>query len=84
MRLWHKELIKYLPSDYDINSSLYKCGWYLYCNNSTLYSGPPHNYKNEHTKKLSAIENEVIVIMNFNKRSLKFIINFPFFLALKT
>lgn len=21
-----------------------KCGWYLHCYNSTLYSGPPHNY----------------------------------------
>ena len=68
-------MIGVAPSDYDINSSLYKSGWYLYCNNSTLYSGPPHNYKNENIKKLSSIENEVIVIMNLNKKSLKFIIN---------
>ena len=68
-------MIGVAPSDYDINSSLYKSGWYLYFNNSTLYSGPPHNYKNEIIKKLSPIENEVIVIMNLNKKSLKFIIN---------
>ena len=24
-------------------------GWYLYCFNSTLYSGKPHNYKNKKT-----------------------------------
>ena len=22
-----------------------KCGWYFYCHDSTLHSGPPHNYK---------------------------------------
>ena len=22
-----------------------KCGWYFYCYDSTLWSGPPHSYK---------------------------------------
>ena len=35
------------PSDIDQNESdnSEKCGWYFYCFNSTLWSGPPHNYK---------------------------------------
>ena len=62
------------PYDFDINASLYKYGWYIYCNDSTLYSGPPHNYMSERTK-LSKIENEIIIILDINKKTLKFIIN---------
>ena len=64
--------------DFDINSSSYDtCGWYLYCSsgpsNSFLYSGPPHKYSGKRTN-LKNIEDEIIVMMNMNKRTLKFII----------
>ena len=63
------------PIDFDINSSSYDtCGWYLFCNNSTLYSGPPFNYSDKKTN-LSKVNDEVIVVMNMKKRTLKFIIN---------
>ena len=63
------------PIDFDINSSSYNtCGWYLYCNNSTLYSGPPFNYSGNNTH-LGKVNDEVIVVMNMKKRTLKFIIN---------
>ena len=62
------------PIDFDINSSYYTCGWYFYCYNSCLYSGPPFNYGGKGTN-LSKVNNEVIVVMNMKKRTLKFIIN---------
>ena len=72
-------MIGVAPIDFDINSSSYdNCGWYLYCSqlhsNPVLYSGPPHNYNNR-TTNLPKVKNEVIVIMNMNKRTLKFIID---------
>ena len=65
--------------DFDIKSSLYdKCGWYLYCFSGnlspTLYSGPPYNYKGKKTN-LKKVKDEIMVIMNMNKRTLKFIID---------
>ena len=33
-------LVGFAPIDFDINSSDYNCGYYFYCFNSTLYSGP--------------------------------------------
>ena len=65
------------PSDFDINTSCYDtCGWYLFCNNSppSLYSGPPFNYNNKNTN-LSDVNNEIVLVMNMKKRTLKFIIN---------
>ena len=63
------------PIDFDINSSDYStCGWYLYCNDSTLFSGPPFNYSSKKTN-LSEVNDEIIVVMNMRKRTLKFIIN---------
>ena len=63
------------PIDFDINSSSYDtCGWYYYCYNATLYSGPPFNYSSK-SSGLSKINDEIIVIMNMKKRALKFIIN---------
>ena len=63
------------PIEFYINSSSYNtCGWYIYCNNSSLYSGPPFNYSNKNTN-LSKIIDEIILVMNFKKRTLKFIIN---------
>ena len=64
------------PSDFDINSSSYTCGYYLYCYHSppTLYSGPPFKYSYVSTN-LSKINDEIVIIMNMKKRTLKFIIN---------
>ena len=63
------------PFDFDINTSNYmNCGWYFYCYNSTLYSGPPFNYGNK-TTNLSQPKDEITVVMNMKKRTLKFIIN---------
>ena len=42
--------------------------------NSALYSGPPFNYGNLKTN-LSKVKDEIVVVMNMKKRTLKFIIN---------
>ena len=63
------------PIDFDIKSSTHNtCGWYSYLINSNLYSGPPHNYRGKSTN-CSEIKNEIMIIMNTNQRTLKFIIN---------
>ena len=63
------------PIDFDINSSTYSsCGWYVYCGDSSLYSGPPYNYSNKDSG-LSEVKDEIIIVMNMKKRTLKFIIN---------
>ena len=61
--------------DFDINSSDFiKSGWYINCYGSSLYSGPPFNYNNK-TTNLGIVKNEIIIVMDMNKGSLKFIIN---------
>ena len=68
-------MIGVAPIDFDIASSKYNnCGWYLYCYDSTLYSGPPFNYSSKNTN-LSGVKDEVVVVMNMKKRALRFIIN---------
>ena len=63
------------PDDFDIHSSTQTtCGWYLYCSNSSLYSGPPFKYSGV-KKNISKVKDEIIVVMNMKKRTLKFIIN---------
>ena len=63
------------PIDFDIDLSDYKtCGWYFYCNGSKLYYGPPYNGNNMNSG-LSAVNDEIIVVTNMKKRTLKFIIN---------
>ena len=64
------------PIDFDIYSNKHynSCGYYLYCYDSTLYSGPPFNYNGKNVN-LSKIKDEIIVVMNMKKRTLKFIIN---------
>ena len=62
------------PIDFDINSSIYNYGWYFFCYDSTLYSGPPHNYVHKETN-LNKVKDEVKIIMNLSKKTLKFIIN---------
>ena len=68
------------PNNFDINLSDYNnCGYYYYFNNSTLYSGPPYSYYGENSflSKLNddIDNNEIIIIANLKKRTLKFIIN---------
>ena len=44
------------PIDFDIHSSNdTNCGWYLYCSNLSLFSGPPFNYngKNSNLSKIN-------------------------------
>ena len=63
------------PIDFDILSSTQNtCGWYLSCDNSKLYSGPPFKYDCVKTN-LSKVKDEVVIVMNMKKRTLKFIIN---------
>ena len=63
------------PIDFDINSSVYNsCGWYLNCYSSCLFSGPPYNYGGK-SANISKVNDEVIIIMNMNKKTLKFIVN---------
>ena len=60
------------PSDFDINSSNFDtCGYYLFCHNSTLSSGPPFNYSSKKTN-LTEVKDEIVIIMNMKKRTLKF------------
>jgi hypothetical protein len=59
-------------NDFDINSSSYNtCGWYYDIRNY-LYSGPPFNYSKG--ANLNIANDEVTVIMNMEKRTLKFIV----------
>ena len=68
-------MIGVASSDFDIYSSIFNnCGYYFYCYNSTLNSGPPYNYGGIKTN-LSKINDEIIVVMNMKKRTLKFLIN---------
>ena len=63
------------PVDFYINTSNHHtCGWYLNCYNLTLYSGPPHKYNGNRTN-LSKIEDEILLIMDLKKGTLKFIVN---------
>ena len=65
-------------SDFDFNRASYETnnnfGWYYYYYSGGLYSGPPHKYQNKGINLKSKI-NEVTVVMNMKKRSLKFIID---------
>ena len=69
-------MIGVAPIDFDILSTQQysSCGWYLYCGNSALYSGPPFKYDFKKTN-LAEVKDEIVVVMNMKKRTLKFIIN---------
>ena len=71
-------MIGIATSDFDFNRASYNTnnnfGWYYYCYYGSLYSGQPHNYQDKSMNLKSKI-NEVIVVMNMKKRSLKFIID---------
>ena len=60
--------------DFDANSSDYSIknnGWYYNCINGTLYSGDPHNYQGKYIN-LKIKNDEIIIVMNMKKRTLKF------------
>jgi hypothetical protein len=63
--------------DFDFNSASFEkdknYGWYYFCWNGTLYSGSPHNYQDKYIN-LKCKKNEIKIIMNMKKRTLKFII----------
>ena len=69
-------MVGFAPSDFDINkiNNHDSCGWYFCCSDLCLYSGPPFNH-NRKNSNLSKVNDEIIVIMNMKKRTLKFIIN---------
>ena len=63
------------PIDIDISSpSPYNYGWFLFCKQSSLYSGKPHNYSNK-KMNLKEIKDEIMLVMDMNKQTLKFIID---------
>ena len=70
------------PSDIDQNDENYrKCGWYFDCSDSTLWSGPPHNYrKKEYGPRKKDGEyvhtgDSVGVVMDTTKGELSFAVN---------
>ena len=73
-KLKKKEMVGVAPIDFDINSSIYDYGWYFYCYDSTLYSGPPHNFVHKETN-LSKVNDEIKIVMNMKEKTIKFIIN---------
>ena len=65
------------PNDFDIyfkTMNHENCGWYFHCSDATLYSGPPFKYSCYKTN-LSKVKDDIVIVMNMKKRSLKFIIN---------
>ena len=70
-------MIGIATADFDFNRASYDSnnnfGWYYYCYTGGLYPGPQNNYQNKIINLKSKI-NEVTVVMNMKKRSLKFII----------
>ena len=64
---------------FDLNNSSYEsnknCGWYLFLQNSSLYSGPPHNYQGHNSKNINKKKDEIKVVMNMKKRTLQFLID---------
>ena len=54
-------MIGVTPIDFDICSSVCNtCGWFLYCNDSKLYSGSLFNYSCKDIN-LSKVNNEIIL-----------------------
>ena len=63
-----------VPIDLDILSDDYSCGWCFYFWNSSLYSGPPLNYSGKKSN-LGKVKNEIVLVANMIKGTLKFIID---------
>ena len=59
--------------DCNLNILTYnRCGWYISCFTSKLYSGPPHNYNGKETN-LNFVKRQIAIIMDMKKGTLKFI-----------
>ena len=69
-------MIGVAPYDYYDKKGInaYQYGWYFSCDNQKLYSGPPFNYDAKKTN-IKKPKNEIIVIMNMTKRTLKFLVD---------
>ena len=71
------------PSDINQNEgyNYNSCGWYFYCYDSTLFSGPPHNYKEKKygprkgEGKYAQTGGSVGVVMDTIKGELSFAVN---------
>lgn len=62
-------------SDFDYNNPLSdRCGWYYFCQDGSLYCGPP-NYYNGKITNLNKNKDEIIIVFDMIKRTLKFIID---------
>ena len=69
----HNIMVGVAPIDFDYNSSDYtKCGWYINCKDSSLYSGPPYNFIAKYHELNNSIEEEIIVILDLEQRTLGF------------
>ena len=63
------------PIDFNFYSSNYdNCGWYYYCGNASLFSGPPHKY-NDKDVGLGLVKEEIIIVMDMKRKTLKFIVD---------
>ena len=71
------------PSNINQNEdcNYWKCGWYFYCWNSGLWSGPPHNYRGKEygprkgTGQYVHTGDSVGVVMDTTKGELSFVVN---------
>ena len=74
-----KIYIGVVPSDIDQNEgyNYNKYGWYLNCYTSTLWSGPPHNYRGKEygLKKYAQTGDNVGVVMDTTKGELSFVLS---------
>ena len=60
--------------DFHSNHNFDSNGWYLYCKELTLFSGLPFKYSYKKTN-FDKLKDEIVVVINMKKRTLKFIIN---------
>ena len=73
-------MVGVVPIDFDpekidnTDFNLNICGWFFYFYDMRLYSGPPHNYRNKGSE-INNCTDEITLVMNMNKRSLKFMVN---------
>ena len=68
---------EFLVNFLDIENSyknISNLGWYFRCSNSKLYSDYPQNFRDKKTK-YKQIKDEIKIIMNMEKGSLKFIVD---------
>ena len=71
------------PSDINQNEerNFDKCGWYFWCYDSTLWSGPPHNFKakeygpRKRNGQYVHTGDSVCVVMDTTKGDLSFVVN---------